>query len=95
MSVYKKKFSIFFNNQVYLKFITGMSTAHEAIVASYCGLKVLAFSIITDKVCLEYDVEEYPDHHEIVKVANEKAKDAEKLIELFLAKINEDKSILS
>jgi purine nucleoside phosphorylase len=73
----------------------GMSTAHEAIVASYCGLKVLAFSIITDKVCLEYDVEECPDHHEIVKVANEKAKDAEKLIELFLSKINDDKSILS
>ena len=71
-----------------------MSTAHEAIVASYCGLKVLAFSIITDKVCLEYDVEECPDHNEIVKVANEKAKDAEKLIELFLSKINDDKSIL-
>ena len=57
-------------------------------------MKVLAFSIITDLVILEYDVEEYPDHHEIVKVANEKAKDAEKLIELFLKKVNEDKSIL-
>ena len=68
-----------------------MSTAHEAIVASYCGLKVLAFSIITDRVVLEYDVEEYPDHHEIVKVANERAKDAEKLVALFLKKINDNK----
>ena len=72
----------------------GMSTAHESIVASYCGLKVLAFSIITDRVTLEYDVEEYPDHHEIVKVANAKAKDAEKLIALFLKKINDDKSLI-
>ena len=37
---------------------------------NYCGLKVLAFSIVTDKVVLEYDQEESSNHEEIVKIAN-------------------------
>ena len=61
-----------------------MSTSHEAVVAANCGLKVLAFSIVTDKVTMDYDVEEYPNHDEIVKVANAKAKDAELLVSHFL-----------
>lgn len=72
----------------------GMSTTHEAVVATYCGLKVLAFSIVTDRVVLEYDVEESSDHAEIVKVANRKALDAEKLVSLFFKKIKEDQSLL-
>jgi len=32
-----------------------MSTAHEALVASYCGLSVLAVALITNKAVLEYD----------------------------------------
>ena len=46
----------------------GMSTTHEAVVACNCGLKVLAFSIITDMVTLEFDHEETSNHDEIVKV---------------------------
>ena len=62
----------------------GMSTSHEAVVAANCGLKVLAFCIVTDKVVMDYDVEEYANHDEIVKVANARAKDAERLVAAFL-----------
>jgi purine-nucleoside phosphorylase len=67
----------------------GMSTSHEAIVACYCGIKVLAFSIITDMVPLDFDAEEESDHSEIVKVANEKVKEAEKLVARVLEKLTQ------
>lgn len=71
-----------------------MSTAHEATVACYCGLKVVALSIITDRVGLDWDhksAEEGSNHEEVVKVANKRAKDAEKLVELFFKKYNNHK----
>jgi purine-nucleoside phosphorylase len=73
----------------------GMSTAHEAIVALYCGLKVLAFSIITDMVSCDFDNDEPPNHEEIVKVANAKAKQAETLVSRFLVKIKENPDLLN
>ncbi len=71
-----------------------MSTTHEAVVALHCGMNVLAFSIITDKVHTEYDIEDHPDHEEIIKVAAAKAKQAEKLVAHFLEKIHNDRSYL-
>ena len=71
-----------------------MSTTHEAVVALYCGMKVLAFSIVTDVVSLEFDNEETTDHEEILKVAHAKAKQAEKLVEMFLHKINENRHLI-
>ncbi|CAF0910690.1 unnamed protein product [Brachionus calyciflorus] len=68
----------------------GMSTSHEATVACYCGIKVVAFSIITDKVAIEYDAEDGSDHNEIVKIAKLKAKDAEKLVSNFIQKLNQN-----
>ena len=73
----------------------GMSTTHEAVVALYCGMKVLAFSIITDMVSLEFDNEEQPDHEEILKVAHLKAKQAEKLVEYFLKKLSQNTHLIS
>jgi len=72
----------------------GMSTTHEAVVALHCGLKVLAFSIITDLVSFDFDNETTTDHEEVLKVANAKAKQAETLVEYFLKKINENKQLL-
>ena len=71
----------------------GMSTSHEAVVAAYCGLKVLACSIITDMAPIDYEDHD-PDHSEIVKVAAAKAKDLEKLICSFLRKLNDNLSLL-
>jgi purine-nucleoside phosphorylase len=74
--------------------VVGMSTAHEAIVAKYCGMKVLALSIVTDMVPLEFDVPEASDHAEIVKVAKLKAKDVELLLHEFMKKLSENPHLI-
>lgn len=66
----------------------GMSTAHEALVASYCGLKVLAVALITNKAVLEYDSEDYPNHKEVIEIANKRAVDIEGLIIEFIIQIS-------
>jgi len=86
-----------------IKFITvnilfkkGMSTSHEALVANYCGMKVLAFSIVTDLMSCEYDIcRETPNHDEILKVAKLKAKDAEKLVAKFLEKLKRNPDLIN
>lgn len=65
----------------------GMSTAHEALVASYCGLKVLAVALITNKAVLEYDSEDFPNHSEVIEIANKRAIDIETLIIEFIKRI--------
>ena len=65
----------------------GMSTAHEALVASYCGLKVLAVALITNKAVLDYDSEEFPNHVEVIEIANKRAKDIESLIIQFISEV--------
>lgn len=71
-----------------------MSTSHEAMVASYCGLKVLAFSIITNKIITEFDAEERVQHDEVVKIANQKAIEAEKLVTKFMSVLYNNSSLL-
>lgn len=68
----------------------GMSTAHEALVASYCGLKVLAVALITNKAVLEYDSEDFPNHKEVVEIANKRAVDIESLIIEFISRIGSE-----
>lgn len=65
----------------------GMSTAHEALVASYCGLKVLAIALITNKAVIEYDSEDFPNHEEVIETANLRAKDLEELVCQFVTKV--------
>ncbi len=56
----------------------GMSTVPEAIVASHCGLKVLAFSLITNMAA---GVKEQPiTEDEVIKIGAEKGKIIKKLI---------------
>lgn len=64
-----------------------MSTAAEAIVAGYCGLEVFALALITNKAVLEYDSDLMPNHEEVVKAANERAKDIEELVINFVQEI--------
>jgi purine-nucleoside phosphorylase len=44
----------------------GMSTAHEAIVARHAGVRVLAFSLVTNKAT--EDVEEGATHDEVIEM---------------------------
>ena len=66
----------------------GMSTAHEALVASYCGLNVLAIALITNKSVIEYDSDHYPNHEEVIETANRRAKDLEHLVTTFVKKLH-------
>jgi len=65
----------------------GMSTTHEALVASYCGLNVLALALITNKAILDYDSEEFPNHLEVIEIANKRARVVEHLVSEFVGKI--------
>jgi len=44
----------------------GMSTVHEVIVAHHAGLKVFAFSLITNKCVMDYDDDCEPNHAEVM-----------------------------
>ncbi|XP_037957599.1 purine nucleoside phosphorylase-like isoform X2 [Teleopsis dalmanni] len=52
----------------------GMSTAHEVVVARHCDMKVLAFSLITNKCLLEYDIKDTTNHAEVVAVGKKREK---------------------
>jgi len=66
----------------------GMSTAHEALVASYCGMDVLALSLITNEAILEYDCDLIPNHEEVILIANKRARVIEKLVIEYLTRLN-------
>ena len=66
----------------------GMSTAHEALVASYCGLNVLAIALITNKSVIEYDSDFYPNHEEVIETANAKAIVLEDLVTEFVNRVH-------
>ncbi len=65
----------------------GMSTTHEALVASYCGLKTLAIALITNKAVLEYDSDEFPNHLEVLEIAEKRAKVVEGLVVEFISRL--------
>jgi len=72
----------------------GMSTIHEAIVAGYCGMKVLALSVITDMVDYDFDAEYTADHIEICKIANAACQRTETLMTEFIKRlITSDQSL--
>lgn len=64
-----------------------MSTVHEVIVAQHSGLRVLGFSLITNKVVTEYDLEEEANHEEVLLAAKTRATDFESLITKVVARI--------
>lgn len=49
----------------------GMSIAPEALVASYCGLKVFALALVTQKAVIEYDSEVSQSFEELVETQND------------------------
>lgn len=59
----------------------GMSTVHEVIVAHHCGMRVLAFSLITNMVVQDYDSKEEASHDDVLLAAKRRSKDFEKLIQ--------------
>jgi purine nucleoside phosphorylase len=57
-------------------------------------MKVLAFSIITNRIVTEFDADEIVDHNEVVAVANKKALEAEKLVSYFISNVLNESNLL-
>ncbi|XP_050711955.1 purine nucleoside phosphorylase-like isoform X1 [Eriocheir sinensis] len=57
----------------------GMSTVPEVVVARHCGMRVFAFSLITNKCITEYDTEAEANHEEVIEVANKRKTDLQEL----------------
>ena len=71
----------------------GASIVNEAIVASYCGLDVLAIATISYKVNLDYDSEkDHPDHDEIIKNSQKYSNKLYDLIKSFINTIGLDEN---
>jgi xanthosine phosphorylase len=58
--------------------VVGMSTVPEAIIASHCGMKVLAISTITNMACGMSD--EFLTHEAVLQVAKKVATDLSRLL---------------
>ncbi|XP_066992760.2 purine nucleoside phosphorylase [Anabrus simplex] len=52
----------------------GMSTVHEVITAVHCGMKVFAFSLITNECITDYDTEREANHEEVIDTASTRTK---------------------
>lgn len=69
--------------------LVGMSTVPEAIVAKHCGMKIAAFSLVTN---LAAGISKSPlDHSEVIEIANESKSKLQNFMREFLDEINLDK----
>ncbi len=65
--------------------MVGMSTVPEAIAASHCGIKVLAFSVVTNHACGVTDAK--LSHEEVTAVANRVKAEFTELIDACIADV--------
>ena len=65
----------------------GMSTALEVVVARHCGLRVLGFSLITNKVVTNYGSTLKANHAEVLVACNNRAQDLQGLVRGILAQM--------
>lgn len=65
----------------------GMSTVPEVIIARHCGLRVFGFSLITNKVVMDYENLEKANHQEVLTAAKEAAQKLEQFVTILMESI--------
>lgn len=65
----------------------GMSTVPEVIVARHCGLRVFGFSLITNKVIMDYESQGKANHEEVLEAGKQAAQKLEQFVSLLMASI--------
>ncbi|XP_069318928.1 purine nucleoside phosphorylase [Eulemur rufifrons] len=70
----------------------GMSTVPEVIVARHCGLRVFGFSLITNKVVMDYESLEKANHEEVLEAGKQAAQKLEQFVSILMASIPLPKS---
>uniref|UniRef100_G3SSZ8 Purine nucleoside phosphorylase n=1 Tax=Loxodonta africana TaxID=9785 RepID=G3SSZ8_LOXAF len=63
----------------------GMSTVPEVIVARHCGLRVFGFSLITNKVIMNYESLEKANHEEVLEAGKQAAQKLEQFISILVS----------
>ncbi|XP_006994900.2 purine nucleoside phosphorylase [Peromyscus maniculatus bairdii] len=65
----------------------GMSTVPEVIVARHCGLRVFGFSLITNKVVMDYANLEKANHKEVLEAGKAAAQKLEQFVSILMESI--------
>ncbi|KAF7229939.1 purine nucleoside phosphorylase 5a [Nothobranchius furzeri] len=65
----------------------GMSTVHEVIVARHCGMRVVALSLITNLVVMDYDSQEKANHEDVLQASKLRAGQLERLVSTVVTRI--------
>ncbi|XP_045143802.1 purine nucleoside phosphorylase isoform X4 [Echinops telfairi] len=63
----------------------GMSTVPEVIVARHCGLRVFGFSLITNKVVMNYESLEKANHEEVLAAGKQAAQKLEQFVSILMS----------
>jgi hypothetical protein len=50
-------------------------------------MHVMAFALITNKVIVDYDCEDTPNHQEVLMIANQRAKQVEEVVSHFVKEL--------
>lgn len=66
-----------------------MSTIPEIVSAAHCGIKSLAFSLITNECITEYDVEAEASHSEVMESADKRESDLKRFVACLIPSIND------
>ncbi|KAK2121106.1 hypothetical protein P7K49_002492 [Saguinus oedipus] len=65
----------------------GMNMVPEVIVAQHCGLRVFGFSLITNKVILDYESLEKANHEEVLEASKQATQKLERFVSILMASI--------
>ena len=67
----------------------GWSTIPEVLVACHCGMKVLAFSLITNECIVDENSPESANHEEVIQTAKKKEETLRTFVTMVVKGMNE------